>query len=124
MASLPTILIVDDDPQIRRLLTETLSLEGYPFESATNGREGLDALARASGPRIVLLDLLMPEVTGKEFMLELRQRPAERARHKIIFMSANHVLEPHLYLEPDATLAKPFTVNQLLNLLQGVQVPT
>lgn len=121
MASLPTILIVDDDPQIRKMLMEALGLEGYPFETATDGREGLDVLARASGPRIVLLDLLMP-VSGRDFMEELRERPTERAKHKVIFMSANHNLESHRDLEPDGVLAKPFTVSQLLNLLQGMKV--
>jgi len=122
MASLPTILIVDDDASIRKMLTETLSLEGYPFETATNGREGLDILTRASGPRIVLLDLLMPVLDGPGFMEELRERPAERAKHKIVFMSANHNLEAHRHLAPDGMLAKPFTVPQLLNQLQGMRI--
>ena len=63
MANLPTILIVDDDPAIRRMLVEVLSLEGYPTETAENGRVALELLAH-SGPRVVLLDLLMPEVDG------------------------------------------------------------
>ncbi|MGH2516763.1 MAG: response regulator transcription factor, partial [Ktedonobacterales bacterium] len=64
MATTPTVLIVDDDPAIRKMLVEMLSLEGYATETATNGREALDQLA-ASGPRVVLLDLLMPEVDGR-----------------------------------------------------------
>jgi CheY-like chemotaxis protein len=122
MASLPTILIVDDDPDIRKMLTETLRLEGYPYETATNGREGLDLLRRANGSWVVLLDLLMPVLTGREFMTELRANPAERARHKVIFISANHNLEDHRDLAPDAVLAKPFTVTQLLNRLHSMQV--
>ncbi len=122
MASYPTILIVDDDPSMRKMLTEALGLEGYPYETATNGREGLDLLRRASGPRIVLLDLLMPVLDGRHFMEELRANPAERNRHKIIFISANHNLEAHQDLAPDAMLAKPFTVHQLFNLLQNMNV--
>jgi CheY-like chemotaxis protein len=121
MASLPTILIVDDDPQIRKMLTEALSLEGYPFETATNGQEGLDLLSHANGSRVILLDLLMPVLTGREFMEALRSNPAERARHKVVFISANHNLELHRDLDPDAVLSKPFTVNQLFNVLDNVQ---
>jgi len=122
MASLPTILIVDDYPDIRKMLTETLGLEGYPYETATNGREGLDLLRRANGSLVVLLDLLMPVLDGRGFMTELRANPTERARHKVIFISANHNLEAHRDLAPDAVLAKPFTVPQLLNRLQGMHV--
>ncbi|HEX6123376.1 MAG TPA: response regulator, partial [Ktedonobacterales bacterium] len=122
MASLPTIMIVDDDPGIRKMLTETLTLEGYPLETATQGQEALDLLSKANAPRVILLDLLMPVLSGRGFMVALNANPAERARHKIIFVSANHNLEQHRDLNPDETLAKPFTVNQLLNLLDSVKV--
>ncbi|HEV8191704.1 MAG TPA: response regulator, partial [Ktedonobacterales bacterium] len=59
MALLPTVLIVDDDPAIRKMLVEVLQLEGYPIETAGDGREALDLLARG-GSRVILLDLLMP----------------------------------------------------------------
>jgi CheY-like chemotaxis protein/transposase len=119
---LPTLLIVDDDPDARRMLTETVRLEGYLYETATNGREALDLLRRATGTWVVLLDLLMPLLDGRGFMEELRANPAERARHKIIFISANHNLESHRDTQPDAMLAKPFTITQLLNLLDGIKV--
>ena len=118
----PTILIVDDELGIRNMLVEVLKLEGYPTELATNGREALDILDR-SGPRLVLLDLLMPEVDGRQVMERLRANPAERRKHKIVFVSADHRLEQHRDLEPDATLAKPFTVNQLLNVIESVSDP-
>ena len=59
MANQPTILIVDDDPAIRKMMVEVLNLEGYPTETAENGRVALELLAH-SGPRVVVLDLLMP----------------------------------------------------------------
>lgn len=116
MAQTPTILIVDDDPAIRKMLVEVLSLEGYPTETAANGREALDKLPRG-GPRIVLLDLLMPEVDGWGVMSALQELPNERQRHKIILVSAWANLERAQDLNPDGTLPKPFTVNQLLNIL-------
>jgi CheY-like chemotaxis protein len=122
MASLPTVMIVDDDPHIRKMLTETLTLEGYPLETATNGQEALDLLSKTNASRIILLDLMMPVMEGREVMERLRANPTERARHKIIFVSAVDKLERHRDLEPDATLAKPFTITQLLNVLDAMRV--
>jgi len=118
MARLPTVLIVDDDPAIRKMLVEVLSLEGYPTETAVNGREALDILAK-SGPRLVLLDLLMPEVDGRGVMFALRAQPEEREKHRIILVSAWTNLEQSRDLEADGTLTKPFHVNQLLNVLRS-----
>jgi CheY-like chemotaxis protein len=117
MPHAPTILIVDDDPAIRKMLVEVLSLEGYPTETAVNGREALDLLARG-GTRVVLLDLLMPVLDGRGVMSELQANPAERARHKVILVSAITNLEGARDLEPDSILPKPFTVEQLLNVLE------
>ncbi|HLZ23113.1 MAG TPA: response regulator [Ktedonobacterales bacterium] len=119
MAHTPTILIVDDDPAIRKMLVEMLSLEGYPTETATNGREALDHLA-TSAPRVVLLDLLMPVVDGWGVMRELEANPAERTKHKIILLSAWANLEKAQDLNADGMLAKPFQLEQLLSALAPV----
>jgi CheY-like chemotaxis protein len=119
MAHMPTVLIVDDDPQLRKMLEEMLSLEGVPFEMARNGREALDALRR-SDPRVVLLDLTMPVLDGRGMLHELEASPAERARHKIILMSALTTLEASRDLVADGILPKPFTLPQLMNVLESV----
>lgn len=116
MANLPTVLIVDDDPAIRKMLVEVLSLEGYPTETAENGRVALETLAH-SGPRVVLLDLLMPEVDGWGVMRALEENPAERAKHRVILVSALNTLETAHDLRADGKLVKPFTVNELLSLV-------
>ncbi|MEO7001152.1 MAG: response regulator [Ktedonobacterales bacterium] len=114
-----TVLIVDDDPAIRKMLVEMLSLEGFPTETATNGQEALDMLAQ-SGPRVILLDLLMPVVDGREVMAALQGEPQKRALHKIIFVSAVDRLETARDLNPDGLLAKPFTLDALLTVLEPV----
>jgi two-component system response regulator (stage 0 sporulation protein F) len=116
MARLPTVLIVDDDPSIRKMLVEVLSLEGYPTETAVNGREALEVLAK-SGPRVVLLDLLMPEVDGRGVIASLSAYPEEREKHRIILVSAWTNLEAARDLAADGTLIKPFNVTQLLNVI-------
>lgn len=118
MAQQPTVLVVDDDPAIRKMLNEVLALEGIPMESAVNGREALDILAK-SGPMVVLLDLLMPVLDGRGVMAALDADPAERARHRIILMSAWDRLEAARDLTPDGRLAKPFSVDQLLNAISS-----
>jgi CheY-like chemotaxis protein len=119
----PTVLIVDDDPGIRKMLVEVLALEGYPTETANNGQEALDLLPR-SGPRVVLLDLLMPRVDGADVVAALEQQPSERSRHHIILVSAinNLELERFRNLRVDGKLPKPFTVDQLLNVIDSVEV--
>ena len=117
MSHAPTVLIVDDDPAIRKMLVEVLSLEGYPTETAVNGREALDLISRG-GARVILLDLLMPVLDGRGVMTELQANPAERGRHKVILVSAITTLESARDLEADGVLAKPFTVEQLLNVLE------
>ena len=119
MANLPTVLIVDDDPSIRKMLVEVLQLDGYPTETATNGREAMDILAH-SGPRVVLLDIGMPVLDGRGVMTELNQNQSERAKHKVILVSAWTTLESSRDLDADGTLAKPFTVPQLLNVIANV----
>jgi CheY-like chemotaxis protein len=65
------VLIVDDNDDVRRILGLRLSLEGFEVAAAADGREGLAAL-RGGRWDLVLLDLIMPEVDGFEFLAELR----------------------------------------------------
>lgn len=117
MAHAPTVLIVDDDPAIRKMLVEVLALEGYPTETAAGGEEALAMLAR-SAPRLILLDLLMPGVDGHGVVTQLEADAGARAQHKIILMSAWTNLELASDLVVDGKLPKPFTVPQLLSVLE------
>ena len=66
-----TVLLVEDDPAVRELMRRMLEREGYGVEEASNGVEGLAALERVA-PMLVLLDLMMPEMDGFEFVRQLR----------------------------------------------------
>lgn len=123
MANQPTILIVDDDPAIRKMMVEVLNLEGYPTETAENGRVALELLAH-SGPRVVVLDLLMPEVDGWGVMRALEENPNERAKHRVILVSALQYLETAQDLRVDGKLVKPFTVEQLLSVVAPTSAST
>ena len=71
------VLIVEDDPSIRRMLVVSLGREGYRTAEASNGREGLDVL-RAGHVDLVVLDLMMPEVTGHQALAERAADPELR----------------------------------------------
>ncbi|OFZ83112.1 MAG: hypothetical protein A3K03_10095 [Bdellovibrionales bacterium RIFOXYD1_FULL_44_7] len=63
-----SILIVEDEAAIREPLQMLLELEGYPVHTASNGEEGLRVLRTIPHPCLILLDLLMPVMTGAEFL--------------------------------------------------------
>jgi len=63
-----TILIVDDDAAIRELIAETLNDEGYSVMQAPDGARALDILRRSAEPLVVLLDLMMPRMSGKDVL--------------------------------------------------------
>jgi CheY-like chemotaxis protein len=118
----PTVMIVDDAPDIRKMIVEMLGLEGYVVETAANGQEALDRVADGK-PRVILLDLLMPVLDGRGFLTNLGARPADRARYKVILVSAFSNLEQARDLKADGALPKPFTVDQLMNAIAAVGVP-
>jgi len=72
------ILIVDDDPDVRTLLRRMLEREGYRVAEAEHGRAALVRLAHGL-PGVILLDLMMPEMDGFEFLVELRRHETAHA---------------------------------------------
>ena len=72
------ILVVEDDPDSREVLVRMLEREGYRPATAANGREALARVAERT-PAVILLDLMMPEMNGFEFITELRSDPTKRA---------------------------------------------
>jgi PAS domain S-box-containing protein len=81
------ILIVDDDAEHRRRLSRVLEAEGWQVSEAENGRVGLERLA-ASEPDLIVLDLMMPEMDGFEFLSELRNDQARRHVPVVVITAA------------------------------------
>ena len=71
------VLVVEDDPDLRTLLTVTLESEGFRVEAASNGAEALKALAEVP-PTLIILDLRMPVMDGWSFLEHVRHRPGPR----------------------------------------------
>jgi DNA-binding response OmpR family regulator len=82
------VLVVEDDPDIREVLEEMLDAAGHRVLTASNGREALAVLDKESSPCLVLLDLMMPVMSGFSFLEELHRRP-DRERVSVLLVSAN-----------------------------------
>ena len=108
----PFILIIEDDPQIRRFLRATLSAEGYLYHEAVTAAEGLIE-ANARRPDLILLDLGLPDRDG----LEVIRRVRESSQMPIVVLSARGEENDKiaaLDLGADDYVAKPFGVGELL----------
>ena len=118
------VLVIDDDGAMRGAIRKILERDGHVVTEAENGKVGL-ALFRASGADVVVTDLIMPEKEGIETIIELR---AESDQVRILAMSGNELLlaggEGRLQdaetLGANASLAKPFSVDQLRNAVSGL----
>jgi PAS domain S-box-containing protein len=92
------VLIVEDDDTARHLLRRVVESQGYRVEEAGNGRIGLDCVGRET-PDLVLLDLMMPEVDGFEFLDGLRADPATRHVPVIVVTAQDLTPEDRLRLD-------------------------
>lgn len=110
-----SVLVVDDDPAIRRIVAEILSLEEYAVETAPNGAEALRAVEQER-PELVLLDMRMPVLDGWGFVQALRDREIEVP---ILVMTAAQD-SAHWAAEVGAAgyLAKPFEMSELLDAVE------
>lgn len=87
MNATPTILIVDDTPQNVRLLDAVLSPQGYRIVAAGSGREGLERIS-SENPALVLLDIVMPDLSGLEVCRHIRENPATRLLPVVMLTSS------------------------------------
>jgi two-component system phosphate regulon response regulator PhoB len=112
-----TVLVVDDEPVLRAVVREILHEEGYAVIEAADGHVMLEMMTRER-PDLVLMDVMMPGVDGREAYRQLRSRPEHRDV-PVVMMSA--AVEPH-GLDPSIAgfMAKPFDLNQLVDLVTSL----
>jgi CheY-like chemotaxis protein len=110
------ILIVDDEPSIRSALAQLLEEEGYEVAVVRSGREAILYLEHtARRPCLILLDMMMPEMSGLQFRRE-QQAHAGLADIPVVAMSANlHLAQAAQLLGVTDYLQKPFAVADLLS---------
>jgi DNA-binding response OmpR family regulator len=116
---MPKILVIDDDPRMRREIIETLVAAGYETLEATDGLEGL-SLFHAYHPMLVITAVVMPNMDGLETIRELRR---EARRVAIIAISGGDATRLAIYLNlakmmgADETIAKPFGASELIEAM-------
>jgi two-component system, cell cycle sensor histidine kinase and response regulator CckA len=109
------VLIVDDEPALRRFAARVLSEEGYSILEAADGLEAIQQIdANRSAIDVVVSDIVMPRVTGTELLQQLARR---HPTLPVVLMSgyAAAVLLERGIAAPCAVLAKPFTPEQLVD---------
>ncbi len=110
-----SVLIVDDDADVRESISDVLCFAGHPNIVAADGLEALAALERCETPTLVLLDLLMPRMDGAAFLEGLGRLESPKNIH-VVFISASREPRPESPLVI-GELPKPFDVDALLALL-------
>ena len=114
------ILLVDDDPQIRDLLSDALAGEGHECSCAANGALGFKALQEAAFD-LVVMDLIMPEAEGIETIMKIRN---DGHRIPILAISGGIPMVPTNFLlaagrlGADRTLAKPFELSEFMGVVE------
>ena len=115
-----SILVVDDDPDVRGFIANSLEEQGYRVREASDGREGLAAMERET-PDLVVLDFIMPGLSGADVAKKIR---AKRPEQPILFVSGYSETEAVKRTAPGAPLlAKPFRAEALHKAVRGALTP-
>jgi len=114
------ILVADDDPDILSIVSMSLETQGYTVHRATNGREAVD-LARQHHPDLILMDMMMPIVSGYEAVGELKA-DATTKEIVIVGLSAKAMatdMERATDVGIDGYITKPFRIAQVLTVVES-----
>jgi CheY-like chemotaxis protein len=110
--SCASILIVEDDKEIRESLKDVLEIEGYQVVTASNGQEAIETLRTMPQPCLILLDLMMPVMNGWEFLKYRRTFDALATIPVAIVTAAGEIKSQGLHAE--AIIKKPIDLDVLL----------
>ena len=113
-----SILIVEDDSDLREALSDVLRDEGYSVASAADGREALDRLRRDLRPSLILLDLTMPVMNGWQFRAEQRRDPALSEIPVVVLSAGDHLADQMVPLGIEDYVHKPIELGQLLRTIE------
>ena len=111
------VLVVEDDRLISTLLLDFLDMLGCQVHCAFNGREALDALEHLR-PDLILLDLMMPVMSGREFGLALRADESRMHLPVVLMSAAGDVAAVCAEIDARSYLSKPFELDDLARELQ------
>jgi CheY-like chemotaxis protein len=112
-----TVLVVEDDPELRSLFAQILADHGYAVRTAEDGLVGLEKMA-AERPDLILLDMIMPVLDGHAFRKAQLADPSWRRIPVIVISATSEFLDPGATLGAKAVLGKPFDFDELLALVE------
>ncbi len=113
------VLVVEDDPAIRRLVTMVLKRQGYRLEAASDGVEAVLKLG-VSDYDVIVLDLMMPNLDGFTFLRTIAENQPERLRKVIVTSAASPaVIRERMAEGPFQMLPKPFDIHELVDAVQS-----
>ena len=110
-----SVLVADDNDDVRETIVEALTSEGYFVMGARNGEDAIEKLKEMPAPTLILLDLMMPVMNGWEF-LDAQSKDSKFAQHQIVTISAvnsTKTLEDTSSLDVQGFLQKPLTLGGL-----------
>lgn len=114
------ILLVEDDIDARAALFELFTRAGYSVLTADDGQMALDLLMRGVRPRLMIVDLILPNVSGTEFLKYIESEPDLRSTPRIV-VTAKARNEVHVVA--DAIFHKPYEPNELLETVRRIAPP-
>lgn len=122
MTTDPSILLVDDDEDVRESIGDALEEEGYRVTSASNGKEALRLLRDDKvRPDVILLDIMMPEMDGWAFRAEQRRDPALASIPVVVFTAHGSPKDIAQRLQAVGFLRKPLRLEELLSTIGRVR---
>lgn len=114
-----SVLVVDDDKQLRQLYRIVLERAGFRVEEAANGAEALKALMSHT-PDAIVMDMLMPMLGGEAVMKRIQQMPSLSDIRIVVLTAYPRFRETAVFLQADEFLVKPTSPNDLVLALQSV----
>ena len=115
-----SIVVADDDPDILSIVSMSLETQGYEVHKASNGREAVDQV-REHRPDLIILDMMMPVMSGYEAITELKADETTR-NIPIVGLSAKAMatdMERATDVGVDGYITKPFRIAQVLSVIEG-----
>ena len=113
---MPSVLVIEDEPALRRMLSFTLRDAGFDVRTAWNGVEGLEQV-QAGVPDVIVLDLEMPVMDGRTFYRRLRE---QGVRTPVCILSAYSARKAQRELDAEASVQKPFGSDDLIDTLRSL----
>ena len=113
-----TILLVEDDFDVREALAETLRDEGYAVECAADGAQALDYLRGGGRPGLILLDLMMPRMSGSEFRMAQKVDPQLSDLPVVLISADGRMEEKARSLQTHGAIKKPIDLEELLSTVR------